>query len=345
MNLSSATPPRWSYNPSSWSQRLWIVGVAGIGLAVSGYLALYQVGVVKQVWEPWFGSGSETVLNSFLSHLLPIPDAALGTFAYALDALTGVIGGQARWRTMPWMVVVFGLAVGPLGLVSVFLVISQPVLLHAWCTLCLFSALISLIMIGPAMDEVLASLQFLRRAHEQNRSVWHTFWHGGVEEDHDAVPMKPARPDSARAEDSVEPTATNGWDGQPGHHLLVTALGVWLMAAPDVMRYEGPERVTDYIIGPLVVSMAIIAMAEVTRSVRWVNVALGLGLMLAPVLMGYEPLHIGARSALIGGVILLLSFIDGPHREQLGGGWPRVWTTPLHTFDARQREQQLKKAG
>lgn len=337
MTLSSDTPPKWAYNPSSWPERLWIVGVAGIGLAVSGYLALYQVGVVKQVWEPWFGSGSQTVLNSFISHLLPIPDAALGAAAYALDAVTGVIGGQARWRTMPWMVILFGLAVGPLGLVSVFLVISQPVLLQAWCTLCLFSALISLIMIGPAMDEVLASLQFLRRSHERNQSVWRTFWHGGVAEDRDAFPMEPAPPreprtDGTRAEDSAEPTATQGKDGHTWggtwNHLLVTALGVWLMAAPDVMRYEGPERVVDHIAGPLVVSMAIIAMAEVTGSARWVNVALGLWLMLAPVLMAYEPLHIGARSALIGGAILLLSLVvKRTGQEQTGGGWRRVWTT------------------
>ncbi|HKU51498.1 MAG TPA: vitamin K epoxide reductase family protein [Nitrospira sp.] len=354
-DTSSDTPPGWSYNPSTWSERLWIVGVAGIGLAVSGYLALYQVGMVEQVWEPWFGSGNQTVLNSFLSHLLPIPDAALGAAAYALDAATGVIGGQARWRTMPWMVILFGLAVGPLGLVSVFLVISQPVLLHAWCTLCLFSALISLIMIGPAMDEVLASLQFLRRSHEQNQSVWSTFWHGEVAEDRDAFSMKSdslqkPHTDRTRAEDCVKPTITNGKDGHTlrgtWNHLFVMALGVWLMAAPDVMQYEGPERIVAHITGPLVVSMAIIAMAEVTGFARWVNVALGLWLMLAPVLMGYEPLHIGARSALIGGAILLLSLlVKRTGQEQTGGGWRRVWTTPLHTSDSLKQEQQWKKAG
>lgn len=360
MAPSSDTPPGWSYNPSSWSERLWIVGVAVLGLAVSAYLALYQIGAVEQVWDPWFESGSETVLNSFLSHLLPIPDAALGAFAYALDAMTGVIGGQTRWRTMPWIVILFGIAVGPLGLVSVFLVISQPVLLHAWCTLCLFSGLISLIMIGPAMDEVLASLQFLRRSREQNRSVWDTFWHGGAMEADDDLPMKPAsqrgpqlrrEPSEpragARSEHSAEPASANGRDalwGGTWNHLLVIALGVWLMAAPDVMRYEGPERVIGHIVGPLVVSMAIMAMAEVTRAARWVNVALGLWLMLAPVLLAYEPLHIGARSALIGGAILLLSLAKGPEREQTGGGWRRVWATPLHTSNTGTHEQ-WKKAG
>ena len=348
MALPSETPPGWSYNPSSWSERLWIVGVAAIGLAVSAYLALYQIGVVKQVWEPWFGSGSQTVLNSFLSHLLPIPDAALGAFAYVLDAVTGAIGGQARWRTMPWMVILFGIAVGPLGLVSIFLVISQPVLLHAWCTLCLFSALISLIMIGPAMDEVLASLQYLRRSREQNQSMWSTFWHGGVAEDRDVLPMNPP-PDRARADDSVELATTNGkaglLAGGTWNHLFVIALGVWLMAAPDVMQYEGTERIVDHIVGPLVVSMAIIAMAQVTRSVRWINVALGLWLMLAPVLMRYEPLHIGARSALIGGAILLLSLVKGPERAQTGGGWRRVWSTPSIPPISQNNEQQWKKAG
>ncbi|OQW32320.1 MAG: hypothetical protein A4E19_20040 [Nitrospira sp. SG-bin1] len=336
---STDAPFGWSYNPSTWSERLWIVGVACLGFAVSGYLALYQLGWVEQVWEPLFGAGSETVLNSFLSHLLPVPDAALGAFAYALDAVTGVIGGQARWRTMPWMVVLFGLAVGPLGLVSVLLVISQPVLLHAWCTLCLFSAFISLIMIGPAMDEILASLQFLRRAHEQNRSVWKTFWHGEAIQHRDASALEPVQP----------PTRETGTDSLPfegiWNHLLVIPLGAWLMAAPDVMGYEGPERVVDHIVGPLVVSTAIIAMAEVTHSVRWVNVALGLWLMLAPVLLNYGPLHIGARSALIGGMILLLSFFKGRGRERTGGGWSRVWTTPSPTSTLTTPERQWKKAG
>jgi len=43
---------------------------------------------------------------------------------------------------------------------------------------CLSSAVISVVMIGPAMDEVLASLQVLKRAQEQRKAVWTTFWKG-----------------------------------------------------------------------------------------------------------------------------------------------------------------------
>lgn len=170
-------PPGWDYNPSSWQQRLPIVGVALIGLGIATYLALYQMGVFSTVWEPLFGQGSKIILHSWVSKLLePVPDAALGALSYLADAVTGVIGGKRRWRTMPWIVVLFGLAVGPLGAVSVLLVIVQPVLLDSWCTLCLASAVISVVMIGPSMDEVLASLQYLGRVKNQGGSCWRAFW-------------------------------------------------------------------------------------------------------------------------------------------------------------------------
>jgi uncharacterized membrane protein len=108
--------------------------------------------------------------------VLPVKDGALGAAGYLLDAVTGVIGGTSRWRTMPWIVIVFGLAVGPLGAASILLVIAQPVLYDAFCTLCLASAAISLAMIGPAVDEALASAQEIRRVQLRGGSAWRAFW-------------------------------------------------------------------------------------------------------------------------------------------------------------------------
>ena len=169
-------PPGWEYNPATWAQRLPIVGLAVLGGAIATYLALYQYRVFPTVWEPFFGDDSEVILNSKTSRILPISDAALGALGYLADAVAGVIGGVRRWRTMPWIVVLFGLAVGPLGSISILLVILQPVLYSSWCTLCLTTALISVLMIGPAMDEVLASLQHLKRVHAEGDSVWRAFW-------------------------------------------------------------------------------------------------------------------------------------------------------------------------
>lgn len=173
------TPPGWDYNPSTWHERLPIIGLAGAGALIAAYLAAYQLGIVGTVWEPFFGNGSVRILHSTVSRLLPIPDAALGLLGYLADAVSGAIGGRDRWRSMPWLVILFGLAVGPLGIASITLVILQPVLFQAWCSLCLVSALISLTMIGPAMDEVLASLQHIRRVGRTGHSRWRAFW--GIE--------------------------------------------------------------------------------------------------------------------------------------------------------------------
>ncbi len=153
-----------------------LILLAVVGFAIASYLALYQWRVFPGVWEPFFGSGSRVILNSGVSRILPIPDAALGALGYALDAVTGAIGGRTRYRSMPWVVIVFGVAVGPLGAVSVLLVILQPLMFDAWCSLCLASAFISVVMIGPALDEVLASLQFLRRERMRGASLLRAFF-------------------------------------------------------------------------------------------------------------------------------------------------------------------------
>jgi hypothetical protein len=176
--VDAATPPGWEANPSTWPQRLPIVLLALVGTAIAGYLAAFQLGLVETVWEPFFGDDSRLILTSGVSRVLPIPDAALGAIGYVADAVTGLIGRRDRWRSMPWIVILFGLAVGPLGATSILLVILQPVMFDAWCTLCLASAVVSLAMIGPAFDEVLASLQHLRRVSDRGGSVWRAFWTG-----------------------------------------------------------------------------------------------------------------------------------------------------------------------
>jgi hypothetical protein len=173
-------PPGWSANPSSWPQRTPIIVLAIFGGVAAGWLALYQQEVVDTVWEPFFGDGTRDIVResgfSQAFERFPVGDAALGTFGYLADAVTGAIGGTKRWRTMPWIVITFGAFIGPFGAISVMLTIFQPVLYDSFCTLCLFSGFVSLAMIGPAVDEVLASLQHLRREHRDGKSLWRVFW-------------------------------------------------------------------------------------------------------------------------------------------------------------------------
>jgi hypothetical protein len=90
-----------------------VLALAGFCIAI--YLAFYQCGILKTVWEPFFKDGSERVLRSFISRLLLVPDAFLDAFCYLADLTTGLIGGSTRWRAMPKMVLVYGLTVCLIG--------------------------------------------------------------------------------------------------------------------------------------------------------------------------------------------------------------------------------------
>ena len=175
--------PPWDYNPSAWSQRIPLCLLALVGAVISAYLALYEWRLITTVWDPVFGDGSQQVLDSDVSHTLyrwfGIPDAALGAVAYLGDAVLGLAGSTRRWQYRPWMVILFGIDVIPLGGVSAILVLLQATLVGHWCFLCLVSAGISLVLIYWAYDEVWSSLLYLRRVWRSTRRadvLWNVFW-------------------------------------------------------------------------------------------------------------------------------------------------------------------------
>ncbi len=167
-----AVPPGWTYNPSAWPQRIPIAVLACIGFGAAGWLALFQIKVLGDVPEPFFGDGSRTILTSGVSKAFPVSDALLGALGYIADAVFGLIGGTGRWRRMPWVVVLFAIAVIPFGLTSVTLFVLQPTLYQTWCTLCLSSVAISLTMVPYAWDEFVASYGWMRGRMDAGVSVW-----------------------------------------------------------------------------------------------------------------------------------------------------------------------------
>ena len=187
-DLNVAAPP-FDYNPSAWSQRIPLAVLAGVAFVVSAYMALYQWRLIAEVWDPIFGQGTHQVLDSDVSEQmrswLRIPDAALGAVAYLGDAIYALVGTTRRWQYRPWMVLLFGLDVIPLGIVSAILVVIQGTVIGAWCFLCLVTALISLILVYWAYDEVWATLKYLWRVWQKTkdwRTLWRVFWGGAARE-------------------------------------------------------------------------------------------------------------------------------------------------------------------
>lgn len=181
-DLDPQIPRPWTYNPSSWNQRIRIGVVALIATFIALYLGLYQWGVFETVWDPIFGDGTHKVLTSDVSHTftswIRIPDAILGAIAYLSDVVFALAGSERRWQDRPWLVVVFGIDVIPLGLVSFTLVILQGIAVKYWCFLCLMTAAISLILIILAYDEVLSSLIYLYEIKKRGtwKDLWWAFW-------------------------------------------------------------------------------------------------------------------------------------------------------------------------
>lgn len=101
-------------------------------------------------------------------------------------------------------------------------------------------------------------------------------------------------------------------------------LGLWLMAAPYVLGYEEPASHSDHVIGPIIASVAAIAMWEVTRGMRWLNLLLALWLIVAPWAFGFEQAAL-INSTFVGLAVAGLSFVGGTVSERFGGGWNMLW--------------------
>ena len=244
----------------------------------------------------------------------PISDAGLGAAAYTLEVLMGFMGPVTRWRTMPWMVLLFGILVVPLGLTHITLVILQPVVVGEWCTMCLAAAALMLLMIPLTVDEVVAMFQFMARVRREKRPFWRTFWVGGTIEggkgDDRSPPFGEPMP---RATPAMFWGVTAPWT-----LLVCAALGVWLMVSPAFLGTTGAAADSDRIGGALALTVAVIATAEVIRGCRFLNVALGLWIALSAwVLPGAGA---GGRwgNLAVGLVLAALSIPRGTIRERYG---------------------------
>jgi hypothetical protein len=299
--------------------------MAFFGFFLSRYLAAYQLGHIPYPWDPFFGDGTRRVLDSEVSKAWPISDAGLGAVSYMLEALSGLMGGGNRWRTMPWMVLMFGVLVVPLGVVSIVLVILQPVAVGAWCTLCLVTAAAMLIMIAPALDEVVAMGQFVVGAKREGKPFWRTFWVGGTLEQYTTA--RPAESPAAqrwrRRSSTATLVAAMDLNNVPWTLLLSTALGMWLMSAPATLGVTGAAADSNHLAGALAVTWAVIAFGEVARPIRLLNVPTGLWIAVSPWVLG------GATDAsrwidvLVGVLLVALSVRRGRIEEQFGN-WNRV---------------------
>lgn len=319
-------PPGWDSSPSSWAQRIPIIVLAFVGLHVSRYLAAYQLGHIDGVWDPFFSggpglkNGTEEIITSDVSRAWPVPDAGLGAITYALEIVTGLMGSARRWRTMPWLVFLFGLMIVPLGVISLVFIIIQPIVIGTWCTLCLIAAAAMLIQVPYSLDELVATGQFLKRRQRAGRSLLAVFLFGDTDEMPAGGVEQPA-PQPRRLGEIVSGSVAGGV-GAPWNLLACAVIGVWLMCSRLTVGNEGSAANADHLIGALVVTVSVIALAEVGRALRYLNVGFGLALLIVPFMLG-APAAATASSVICGVALMALSIRRGRVHQRYAG-WDRL---------------------
>lgn len=287
-------------------------------------MAAYQLGHIDGVWEPFFGGGSdpkngtEEIITSSVSEAWPVPDAAVGALTYVLEIVTGIIGSRARWRTMPWLVIVFGLMIVPLGVVSIAFIIIQPIVIGTWCTLCLIGAAFMLIQIPYSLDELVATGQFLNRRRQAGHSLWRVLLTGDTDEGRtNSEPDEFARPPFVILRDMVGGGVSLPWN------LAVTAvIGVWLMLTRVTLGAEGGMADADHVVGALVLTVVALAAAEVARPVRFLTMPLGAVLLVTPFV--YPTDAVGMTASFICGVALIGLAIPHGRIRQNYDNWNRL---------------------
>jgi hypothetical protein len=99
-----------------------------------------------------------------------------------------------------------------------------------------------------------------------------------------------------------------------------TFIGIWLTVAPSVFGHDGAARTNGHVVGPLVATFGAMAISQVTRAARFVNLALAVWFVGAPILLGFT-LPQALHHAGLGLVLAGLSLVPRPDRKKQGGGW------------------------
>ena len=97
--------------------------------------------------------------------------------------------------------------------------------------------------------------------------------------------------------------------------------GLWIIAAPLILRFDEKIATNHHVAGPLVISIAVISISESVRNFRYVNVIAGLWMLLVPWLLNYDNNTAIINSLFCGIIIICCSLIRGNLSNRFGGGW------------------------
>lgn len=108
--------------------------------------------------------------------------------------------------------------------------------------------------------------------------------------------------------------------------LVNALLGAWLLLSPWVLGFDGVvvATTTTMAAGALLVASSVGAMQVAQAWEEWLDVLLGVGLMLAPLLLGFDSVAPALQNALVtGGVVTVLALWVLVTDDDFAAAWQR----------------------
>jgi short-subunit dehydrogenase len=114
--------------------------------------------------------------------------------------------------------------------------------------------------------------------------------------------------------------------------IINVLIGLWLMAAPGLLEFEKTSANNHYIVGPLVITMAVASIWDVNRSFRYFNLLAGIWLVVSVGLLPHETFAEIVSSFLSGIFLIFFSMVKGKIKHEYGGGWKILFRNDLKFF-------------
>ncbi len=172
-----------------------------------------------------------------------------------------------------------------------------------------------LIMIPFMLDEVIAIFQFLRWSRRRGKPLIRTFFKGGAIDAGSEYQV-----DTLAEPRMLFADATRGIT-VPWTLLACVGIGIFLMLTRLLIGTSGSIANTHHVNGALVITVAVISMAEVARALRLLILPLGAWLIAFPwTSQAASPLDLGV-SALLGLALSLLSLPFGRRSNEHYDSW------------------------
>jgi hypothetical protein len=238
-------------------QRVPIVALGLVGLSSASWMTLAQLGVVSSVWEPIRATSSQGLPLEVM--MPPYPAISAGAFLLSVACL--LVGGSARWKTHPWIVLASAAFVIATAGFALARFAAQFGSTARTSTLFVFATASAIAMVPLVVDEAYAAIA---RIHDRS-SRFRPASYGIGPERH------------------VGEFVHGSESYVPGGVGILVGVGLLLLGTMLNEPAAAHARVT----GVIVAALGAMSLAEVTRWVRWGNVGIGLLILGSPLLMGY----------------------------------------------------------